>query len=328
MGHEGEVPAYLHRLELPTPFAVGPVNVYLAFGPEGPTLIDTGPRTTQTHQALVSGLASLGLRPEEIRRVVVTHAHVDHYGLAGLLVRQAGAEVWTHPENEPTLSDDPAARARRDAFYGEVLARSGVPARDRERIAAIYKGFRHLAEPVGVTRYLEEGQSVHLGGEVWQVLHMPGHSGGLICLWEPGRRVLLSSDHLLPDITSNPLLEPPPREGEPRRRSLRDYLASLQRTLELAPVLALPGHGAPIEDPAALIRERFRFHEERQKDIMACLRQGARTVYDLCQALFPSLSLLDTFLAVSEVVGHLDLLEEKGLVRWEKDGEIWRVEPA
>ncbi|MBC7225451.1 MAG: MBL fold metallo-hydrolase, partial [Anaerolineae bacterium] len=326
--HAAVSPPYLRCLALPTPFAVGPVNVYVAEGPDGLTLVDVGPRTRRTQAALLEGLEHLGYRLEQVRRILITHAHVDHYGLAAFVVREAGAEVWTHPWNVPTLADDPEAKARRDAFYTEVYRKAAVPEAVRQGIYAVYQGFRRFAEPVEVARTLDEGDQVSLGDETWQVLHLPGHSGGLIGLWQPDRRLLLSSDHLLRDITSNPLLEPPPREGAPRRQSLREYLNSLRQTSEMDVRLALPGHGDPITDVASLVRQRFAFHEERQAEVLAHIAAGTDTVYALCQALFRNLSLVDAFLAVSEVVGHLDLLAEAGHIRWETRDGVWRLRPA
>ncbi|MGC8838754.1 MAG: MBL fold metallo-hydrolase [Anaerolineae bacterium] len=321
-------PSYLRCLAVPTPFAVGPVNVYLAEGLDGLTLIDVGPRTQRAQEALQRGVEEAGFRLDQVRRILITHAHVDHYGLAASLAREAGAEVWTHPWNVPVLSEDPRDKALRDAFYAEVYRKAAVPEEVQRQIMALYRGFRHFAEPVAVHRTVDEGDEILLGGEVWRVVHLPGHSGGLIGLWQPQRRVLLSSDHLLRDITSNPLLEPPLEEGQARRKSLREYMASLQRTLEMGVRLALPGHGGPIADAASLIHQRFAFHEERQAKVLGYIAGGADTVYALCQRLFPALSPVDAFLAVSEVVGHLDLLEEAGRIRWETRDGVWRLRPA
>lgn len=319
-------PPYLRCLAVPTPFAVGPVNVYLAEGPEGLTLMDVGPRTKRAQEALQKGLEDAGFRPSQVRRILITHAHVDHYGLAASLAREAGAEVWTHPWNVPVLTDHPQDKSRRDAFYAEVYRGAAVPEETQRQAQALYRGLRYFTEPMEVHHTVDEGDEILLGGEAWQVLHLPGHSGGLVGLWHPERRVLLSSDHLLRDITSNPLLEPPPEEGMARRKSLREYLASLRRTLELDVRLALPGHGEPVEDVAFLIRQRFAFHEERQERTWACIAGGADTVYAVCQLLFPGLSPANVFLAVSEVVGHLDLLEEAGRIRWETQDGVWRLQ--
>ncbi|MGQ9456707.1 MAG: MBL fold metallo-hydrolase [Anaerolineae bacterium] len=322
------LPPYLRCVAVPTPFAVGPVNLYLAEGPEGLTLVDVGPRTPRAQKALRKGLEEAGFRLDQVRRLLITHAHVDHYGLAASVARETRAEVWTHPWNVPVLTEDPQAKARGDAFYAEVYHKAAVPQEVQRKAQILYRGLRQFAEPVEVHRTVDEGDEVLLGGEPWQVLHLPGHSGGLIGLWQPDRRVLLSSDHLLRDITSNPLLEPPREEGKARRKSLREYLTSLRRTLEMDVRLALPGHGEPVTDAASLIRQRFAFHEERQERVLACIAAGADTVYAICRLLFPALSPVDVFLAVSEVVGHLDLLEEDGRIHWETQDGVWRLQVA
>src|ERR1700730_1129489 len=105
------LPDCLHCLSLPTPFPVGPVNAYLIEG-DPLTLIDTGPKADVSRQALETALASLGYRVEDLRRVIITHHHVDHCGLAAEIVRRSGAALWTHPYNVPWLADYAAQQQR------------------------------------------------------------------------------------------------------------------------------------------------------------------------------------------------------------------------
>ena len=121
--------AHLHPVELPTPFAVGPITVYLADEPgEALTLVETGPVHPRTWAALEAGLAVLGIRPAQLERILVTHAHVDHFGLAAQLVAASGAQVWTHPWNVPALADYEADRERTTSFYAGLLRRAAIPA--------------------------------------------------------------------------------------------------------------------------------------------------------------------------------------------------------
>ena len=163
------------------------------------------------------------------------------------------------------------------------------------------------------------------------MLHTPGHAGGLICLYEPAGRTLLSSDHLLADISSNPVVEPPPPGREERLPSLVVYQASLQRVAAMKVARALPSHGPAIDNVAGLVARRLEFHRSRVADVVAALRAGAQTTWDVTQALFPGRTPLDTFLALSEVIGHLDLLERDGRIGGEqRDGEAvsWHLLPA
>ncbi|MFN2289900.1 MAG: MBL fold metallo-hydrolase [Anaerolineae bacterium] len=323
---------YLHAIELPTPFPVGPVTVYLADAPGEPiTLLDTGPRTAEGRSALASALALLGHRVADLERIVISHAHADHFGLAAELEAASGAEVWSHPWNVTALADYESDRAQRTAFYADLLRRAAVPVEVMTMVGGATRGVNRYAAPVAVARTVKEGDRLPLAGDTWQVLHTPGHAAGLICLYEPERGVLLSSDHLLADISSNPVVEPPPPGHRQRLRSLALYRASLQRVAELEISLALPSHGPPIRDVAGLVQQRLRFHDRRVEHVAAALRNGGGTTWQVTLALFPNRSPLDTFLAVSEVIGHLDVMEMEGRVVREEAGGVdrWRLsDPA
>jgi glyoxylase-like metal-dependent hydrolase (beta-lactamase superfamily II) len=320
------LPAYLHCLTLPTPFPVGPVNVYLAEG-DPLTLIDTGPKAAVSRAALAAGLAALGHTAEAIRRIVITHHHVDHMGLAAELVARSGAEVWTHPYSAPWLADYPGQRQRHLPFFAAIWRAAGVP----DPIIALMEqagaGIAQWLDPLQVTHTFDEGSRLCLGGEAWHVFHTPGHAGGLICLWEPRSRTLLANDHLLRDISSNPVLEPPPLSNGPRPRRLVEYLHHMRRMAALQPALALPGHGNPVTDVVGLVRQRVTFHERRSRRLHEALAGEPRTLWELTQTLFPRVrSGMDHFLALSEVLGHLDLLEDAGRARAEhgSGADRWR----
>lgn len=319
---------HLHAIELPTPFPVGPVTVYLADTPGEPlTLVDTGPQWPPTRAALEAGLASLGCAASDLERLLVTHAHADHFGLAAALRAESGAQVITHAWNVDGLSRYKEDRERLTEFYAGLLRRAAVPV---EILVTVYEATRavnHFAAPVGVDLTVGDGDEIALAGQQWQVLHTPGHSAGLVCLYEPASATLLSSDHLLADISSNPVVEPPPPGHAERLRSLALYRDSLQRVGALGVSRALPSHGPVIDDVPGLVAERLAFHDRRVERVLGALRAGARTTWDVTLALFPQKAPLDTFLAVSEVIGHLDLLELDGRIeRRPEDGiDAWHL---
>jgi len=318
-------PIYLHTLTLPTPFPVGPVNTYLAMG-DKPTLIDTGPNDSATLTALRDQLAQHSLTFRDIRRIIVTHAHVDHFGIAPQIVAESGARVYSHARNRGWLTDYENEWQRRGEFYRAVFAASGAP---REYVEGAGQGLRGLSQygsSIPSKNFVEigEGDLIALGGKEWRVLFTPGHAGGLVCLYDPGSRTLLSNDHLIRDITSNPILEPPANGERERPRALVDYIASMQRTAELDVRVALPGHGEPIADVRALVAARVAFHRARCAVIEAHVRDGKATAYEIMQTLFPKLKGMDVFLGLSEVIGHLDILEEEKRISHEKREGVWR----
>ncbi len=314
----------LYQIVVPTPFAVGPVNCYVATT-DPITLIDTGPRHDESRAALDAGLRELGLSQPDIQRIIITHAHADHYGLAAEIVRASGAELWTHRDNRVMLEAYAAIRPQRNAFYLQIMTESGVPADERQRIADSRRVGDRWSESVKVDRTLEEGDRIELADRAWQVYHTPGHAGGLIILFDPVSRVLLSNDHLLRDISSNPVVEPAP-DGGPRPHRLVEYLHHLQRALELNPSMAWTAHGEPVHDVAKLVRQRMHFHSRRAEKILELIGGEERSAYEIALPLFGRLNGIDSFLALSETIGHLDWLEEQGRVAAIRRGEVivWR----
>lgn len=305
----------LYQLTVPTPFPVGPVNVYAARQVDGLALVDCGPRTPQARAALDTGLAALGHSVRDLGRIVVTHAHADHYGLAADLVAESGARVLTHPFNRPMLESFADERERLLAFYTELLGMSGVPDDVCQRVQSARRSIGDYAETVPVAGDVMDGDTVMLAGREWQVLHTPGHSAGLVCLYEPRSHVLLSDDHLLRDISSNPVAEPPPPGRTRRYQSLVEYLGQLRRVAALDVSVAWPGHGDPIHNVSELVRQRVEFHARRAGRILELFDGHELTAFQIMRSLFPVLDPIGFFLAISEVMGHLELLESEGRVR-------------
>ncbi|MBM3128849.1 MAG: MBL fold metallo-hydrolase [Chloroflexi bacterium] len=311
-----------HVLALPTPFPVGPVNVYLFEGDEL-TLVDTGTQTSRTMESLRQQLATRGFQVCDIRRIIVTHTHLDHCGLTAQIVAESGARVFTHRNNAEWLTEFPQTWAADAPFLDRLALQNGIPSALRDALSGLGNNLARYCQAVPVAGVLEEGDQLALNGATWRVLHTPGHSGGLVCLYQPEQQCLLSSDHLLKTISSNPFVELSTNGNRERRRSLVEYLASLRRIAELPVRLILPGHGEPItDDHRALIAQRLQSYQARADQIAQILVGGAQTAYQLIGAVFPNLKPADTLLAFSEVIGHLDLLGEQGRVIPQSRGEL------
>jgi glyoxylase-like metal-dependent hydrolase (beta-lactamase superfamily II) len=302
----------LHQIVIPTPFKVGPVNCYVSTSTPI-TLIDTGTKWDESRRTMQAELAVLNLRLEDVQRIIVTHAHADHYGLAAEIVQASGAEVWTHRHNQAFLESYETIRAQRDEFYMRLMIEAGVPLEQRQRVADSRRGGNRYAEAVQVDRTLGEGDEITLADRAWRVYHTPGHAGGLICLFDPQSRVLLSNDHLLRDISSNPIVEPDP-DGGPRPHRLVQYIEHMQRMADLEPSVAWTGHGHEIHDVHRTVRQRLHFHERRAQRILDLIEAEERSAYQIAEPLFGRLNGIDSFLALSETIGHLDWLAEQGRI--------------
>lgn len=192
----------IHRISVPTPFYVGPVNVYLI--EEDPlTLIDAGPRAESSLEALRSGLAKLGYRFPDIKRIIISHAHADHYGLARVIQEESGATVFIHEWDAPAVSADTEYSAYRD-----LLKAAGVPREVISRMEAGYERFKGYAYPLEHVETLKDDDEILFEHESLSVVHTPGHTPGSLCLVRTSNRLVFASDTVLKTITPNPVLSP------------------------------------------------------------------------------------------------------------------------
>jgi glyoxylase-like metal-dependent hydrolase (beta-lactamase superfamily II) len=318
--------AGIHRLAIPTPFAVGRVNTYLI--EDSPlTLVDSGPNSAKALDELERALAGHGHSIEDLELLIVTHQHIDHLGLLDVLARRSGAEVAALDVLAPYVerySDDAEAD---DEFADALMRRHGIPEDLVFALRSVSRAFRAWGSSAQVTRPLRDGERLSFRDRELEVMHRPGHSPTDTVFWDADRSILIAADHLLKHISSNPLIarEPgAPPDPDRRTRSLIVYLESLKRTRELPARLVLPGHGDPITDHVPLIDERFALHARRADKIHGLIAERPRSAYEIAQELWGNVAVTQAFLTLSEVLGHVDLLMADGRARELVDGDAVR----
>jgi glyoxylase-like metal-dependent hydrolase (beta-lactamase superfamily II) len=293
---------------------VGRVNVYLV--EDDPlTLVDTGPNSGKALDELERALAEHGRRVEDLELIVLTHQHLDHQGLARILARRSGADVAALDRLVPLLERFAEANEADDAFAEALMLRHGLSPDVAVALRSVSRAFRAWGSSVEVTRTLTDGGVLELRDRTLQVFHRPGHSPTDTIFWDEQRGELIAGDHLIKHISSNPLITRGLGDGDERLQALVTYMGSLRKTRELPAKLVLSGHGEPIEDHVALIDERFRMHERRAAKILGLIAEQPRTAHDLAQALWGNIAVTQAFLTLSEVLGHVDLLLNRGQVR-------------
>lgn len=305
----------IHRLILPSRQETGPVNAYLIEDGDF-TLIDTGPRTPDTWAKLNQECRRLGLRLEDISKIIITHSHTDHCGMAGSIKEASGAKVHAHPLAAAWLRDPD--KSLYDFFYtrgARFLRRMGTPEPVIATSFAWGEVLRDLTEAVQVDEVLNAGDRVEMGDCDWEVIYTPGHAMDSICLYNADSRLIFCGDQLLQSVPSNPLVEPPSSEGEERPHTLSIYLRSLRWLAEMDIAACFPGHGDAILNHRSVIRERLKRHDRRKQLILKVMGTGRKTPYEIAQSVVSSLEGAEVFLGISDILGHLDLMEEEDKVR-------------
>jgi glyoxylase-like metal-dependent hydrolase (beta-lactamase superfamily II) len=322
----------IHCLPIPTPFAVGRVNCYL-IEDDPLTLVDTGPNSGKALDELDVALRERGHRIDELRRIVITHQHLDHMGLIGILARRSGAEVVVLDLLAPVIEEFGAYAERDDELAEALMLRHGIPRDVVTALRTMSRSFRAWGGSAPVDRRLADGEPLEFAGRTLQALHRPGHSPSDTVFWDAERRVLIGGDHLIGHISSNPLISRPlgGKSGEPgdgRPRALVTYIRSLRETRAMPVDVVLPGHGEPVTDHAKLIDDRFALHERRAAKIAGLIAERPMTAYEIAQSLWGNVAVTQAYLTLSEVLGHVDLLLERDAIREREVGGVIRYESS
>lgn len=300
----------LHGVRFALPFALDHVNVWLVEEDHGWTLVDAGladERTRARWRDLRGGL--LAERP--IARVVATHYHPDHMGLAGWLCAETGAALWTSRTEWLT-----ARLYAQDASEDWVAAgrlfdrRAGLTDQLIEERAArgnLYR--RRVVPPPPSFRRVQHGDRLRLDGSEWQVIVGRGHAPEMLCLFSPEHNVLIAGDQVLPRISPNVSVWP----AEPEANPLADFLDSLEQFRELPEdCLVLPSHGLPFRGLHQRIDQLIAHHRERlELALEACATP--MTVAEVMPRLFDrALDVHQLQFALGESLAHLNWLVEQG----------------
>jgi glyoxylase-like metal-dependent hydrolase (beta-lactamase superfamily II) len=317
--------AGVHCLRIPTPFAVGRVNCYL-IEDEPLTLVDTGPNSGKALDELGTQLAAHGHSIDDLELLIVTHQHIDHLGLAEIVVEHSGAKVAAIGVAAERLANFSEDAELEDDFAVELMLRNGIPEEVARALQSVSRSFRGWGSRVQVTRPLEDGQAMPFRDRTLQALHRPGHSPSDTVFWDGERRILIAADHLIAHISSNPLITRPLDGSDERPQALVTYIESMRKTREMPAEIVLSGHGEPIVDHVALIDDRIAKHERRKEKIYRLIAERPRSGYEIAQAIWGNVAVTQAFLTLSEVIGHADLLVNEDRVREDDDGEVIRYE--
>ena len=301
-----DLPGGIRRLTFPLPLGIDHVHCYLLPGSDGWTLVDTGLGLPDAAERWEPVLAELDA---PVVRIVVTHFHPDHAGGGEDAQALTGARAYQGARDYEQC-EGVWGRADWSERLADYLGAHGLP----EPLADELRQESRLFAPF--IRFARDPERLHEGDEVdgWKVLELPGHADGHICLLRDG--VLVAGDHLLQKITPTVGLYP-----DSRPDPLGDYLASLERTIELAPRLALPGHHGVVADPVGTrARDRRAPPAAARRDRRrARLRSLAAPTRSRSRSSAPALDASGRRFALAETLAHLERLVLEGRARREGD---------
>ncbi|MGM9925647.1 MAG: MBL fold metallo-hydrolase [Bacillus sp. (in: firmicutes)] len=302
----------IEKIEMPSPWPIGNVNVYLIRG-ERLTLVDCGMNEASAWHHFNEELRKLGLKFTDIEQIVLTHHHCDHVGFLDFILREHPIPVYAHANCAPYLSQDQAFIARGNAFFKQFYKEFGLPDRWIRMLADEKDWHEGLTNPVEFASFLEEGMAVP-GLPDWQVIETKGHAQSHISLYRTTDQVLICGDHVIKHSPAGIFLEPPLVAGTERAKPLMQYIENVAKCMDIPVSTALSGHGEPIEELKPHLEGTLRKIDRRTQKIKNMLLGDWKSGLAIIQELYPDKYTLGLELFTSDLVSLLDVLMARGEV--------------
>jgi glyoxylase-like metal-dependent hydrolase (beta-lactamase superfamily II) len=324
-----EIAPGIHWIKMPISLeesTLSHINIYLIEGDKGWLLVDSGWNTDQSFSTLHNYLIKIDASFGDIKQIVVTHVHPDHYGMAGRIKELSGATIAMHHIEKgfigPRYIDMNELLHQTD----QLLIDSGVPRDFADTLRDASLGLEEYIVPAPPDITFRDGDTVNTGKFKFRVIWTPGHSSGHICLYEPERKIFISGDHILPKITPNISLNPQSIENP-----LGRYIKSLQEIRKLEVKLTLPGHDRPFTRLVPRIDEIIRHHGHRNMEILEAIGFRTRTPYEIARKIswgdnnaWNDLPPFHQRMAIFETLAHLEMMAAENRVdKLPRNGTIY-----
>ncbi|HEY8490137.1 MAG TPA: MBL fold metallo-hydrolase [Dehalococcoidia bacterium] len=305
-----EVANGVYAVDLPIPFPVRQVTVYLVLGNDGVTLIDSGFASEECFSLIERALQQAGAAPVDVSRVIITHYHPDHSGLAGRFQTIAGAQVIAHEADLDHLDRlHRRSPAGGDALYQRLSRLLGRD--DRPPWEPLEDRRTAVPQAIHADVMARGGEIIDLGTRQLELVWTPGHTDGHLCVLDREAGILFTGDHVLQRITPHVGLA-----GNSDPNPLARFEESLRLVERLAPRLGLPAHGPIIRDPVERVHEILHHHRARRQAVLDALGSGERHALAVSDVIFARRvgDPQQRWMALNETLAHLAALEAEGAV--------------
>jgi glyoxylase-like metal-dependent hydrolase (beta-lactamase superfamily II) len=308
-----KISANLYRIEIPLPKSpLKALNSYVIKNAERNLIVDTGWDQEECLQAMRAGLKELGVDTGNTD-FFITHLHADHFGLVPNLITNSSKIYFNQPDADRFRSG-----FRLDAFLNFARL-NGYPEDELQKALQSHPGLKFRAKENLAFHILKEGDTIGVGDYTFRCIETPGHTFGHMCLYELRKKIFVSGDHILNDITPNIQL------WSDEWNPLKEYLESLDKVYELDIELVLPGHRGTFKNCKGRIQELKRHHQNRLDEIVSILGKGKMNAYrvaskmswDIVSDSWDLFPVSQKWFATGEAIAHLKYLKEKGVVRTE-----------
>jgi glyoxylase-like metal-dependent hydrolase (beta-lactamase superfamily II) len=314
-----EIVPGIYQIQIPMAnSAIGRVNSYLVEGKGKWTLIDTGWNVDEAFDSLNKALAELGLQLNDVETVLITHMHVDHFGMVGRIKRASpNIQVLVHHRDSVLIGERYLNYPEFLQSMTGLLRLHGLPDSEAEALEPVYIPSIRLVAVALPDRELSGGELIKTGRFDLEAISTPGHSPGHMSFYEPASQILFSGDHILPRLSPSIGYEPH-FLGDP----LGDYLSSLHELMGRPVTKVLPGHGNVFFDMSARIQQILAHHDARRKSIVENLKETPLSAWKICSliqggdpSVWNKASSMKKRITFTEVICHLVNLEKCGRAR-------------
>lgn len=301
---------------MPIPFPLAGVHSYLIETGDGFAMVDAGFPSEEALARMQAGIREICGGPEKIRTVFITHYHPDHCGLAGWLEAR-GAQIVLHERDWSQVQSITSNAPPKPEDYGGATVAAMATATNFS-FEEMRSQVQRVRYPVESPQLVRGGETISVGGREFKMVWTPGHTEGHLCILDSAEDLLFSGDHMLARITPHIGMWHS-NDGDSPLHKFEESLALIE---QLNPARALPAHEGPIENVAERARDLIRHHEERRTRVLEAMAGPPRPALDIAQTVFKGREgPMQTFLALSETLAHLDALTREGLVVREEGPE-------